>query len=309
MVASGVLLGLAAAAAQSASYFFSRLFVVRGRTVLALLVLGHLIMGVMSAALLPALRPGDLPPPATYLWPLAATSLSYLLGQAALFVALRHTEASRASPLLGLKILVLAAVTVLFLHGQLTPLQWTAVVMSVAAALLLNYSGRPVPWPALSAVLIACVLYSLSDLYIIELVKAIRAPSPARPEGLGVFQASLVGVCLSYIACALMVLPLLPLCGRGAVRQWPYAMPFALTWLAAMVFLYACFASIGVIFGNIVQSTRGLVTIVIGAGLARRGQVHLEQRISRGILLRRLAAATLMFAAIVLFFLERLRTS
>ena len=83
--------------------------------------------------------------------------------------------------------------------------------------------------------------------------------------------------------------------------DWLYALPFAAAWLLSMVFLYACFALIGPVFGNILQSTRGILSIVLGAGLARLGVEHLEERVPRAVLLQRIGAALLMCIAVWLF--------
>ena len=73
---------------------------------------------------------------------------------------------------------------------------------------------------------------------------------------------------------------------------------YAVTWLAAMAGLYNCFAFTGAVLGNVIQSTRGIMSVVVGAALAHLGWHELEQRVDRLTLLRRVAAAVLMTAAI-----------
>jgi hypothetical protein len=58
------------------------------------------------------------------------------------------------------------------------------------------------------------------------------------------------------------------------------------------------------VFGNILQSTRGVMSVVLGAALAQMGWHELEQRVDRASLLRRLAAALLMTAAIALYVID-----
>jgi len=304
-VVLGVIYGFVAALGQSISYFCTRLFVIRrAQGVIRLLVLGHLLMGAASALLLPLVWPERMPPAGGFFWPLMGTAWFYLLGQAGFFFALRHIDASRVSPMLGLKIVILAAITVLILGRTLSPLKWAGVVLSVAAAFVLNYSGRSLSWRVLGGVLFACVMYSLSDLSIRVLVDAVRFPggSPGGSGGgLGLVRASLVSVFMTYVLCGLVSLPLLIWAGPKALGDLKYALPFAASWLGAMLFLFACFGSIDVLFGNIIQSTRGLMTVLIGAGIAALGMVHLEGRTTRAVLLRRLGAAAMMSAAIVLF--------
>jgi len=292
-VLAGILLGLAAALAQSISYFCTRLFVIRRHQgVLRLLVLGHLIMAAASAALLPAVWPVRWPPPERFGGYLAGAAAFYFLGQVGMFYALRHTDASRASPLLGLKIVVLAAITVLALHQHLSALEWLGCLVGVAAAMVLGVSGGPVGWRALGGLLFAIVTYSLSDINITHLVRAMDT-------GQGILRSSLLAVFLSYTACGLIGLALWPTVRRrGGRGDWLYASPFAASWLVAMMLLFACFGTIDVVLGNIVQSSRGLMTIAIGTQIAAAGMVHLERRTSWTVLLQRIGAAALMVLAV-----------
>lgn len=292
---TGILLGLGAAVAQSLSYVFSRLYVLRrDQAVMRLLILGHVLMAVMSLILLPLLPLAQMPNWRIYAWPLVSTAGFYLLGQLAMFQMLRQAEASRASPLLGLKILILAMIYSVFLHSPLGLMHWLAVGLSVAAAFLLRASGKRVPSRAIAWLLVACVGYSLSDMNIFRLVQALRT-------SLGVFEANVVGVCLTYLVCGVVALAALAWSPPGQRGDWHYALPWALSWFAAMLLLFACFDSIGVVFGNIVQASRGLISIMMGAGLAHLGYQHLEEKVPRQVFIRRLAAGLVMFAAIALY--------
>ena len=61
------------------------------------------------------------------------------------------------------------------------------------------------------------------------------------------------------------------------------------------------FGTVGALFGNVLQSTRGLMAVAIGPVLAHAGWHDLEERVDRGIFLRRLAAATLMVIAVLVY--------
>jgi hypothetical protein len=216
------------------------------------------------------------------------------LGQASLFVVLRHVEASRISPLLGLKIAMLAVITAVFLRDTAapTPWQWLAVALSVLAAFALNSSGGKLPARMIGGLLLTCLTYSLSDLSIRYLVRAMGS------DGAG---GVLTAVALCYVLCGVAALAALPLAGPHQRGDWRLAVPWAVSWLGAMVLLFGCFRAVDVVFGNILQSTRGLISVVLGAGLAGMGMVHLERKVPRGIFWRRLAAALLMSAAIALY--------
>ena len=304
----GILAGLMMAVCQSLSYLFSRRYVIRaGHNNRELVALAHVWMGVMALAIVPFLWSPAAPPLTSILCPLVGTAVFYLLGQVGLFSALRRTDASRVSPLLGLKILILAGITAVGFHAPalrdllllkpVTILQWVAVVASVGAALMLNEAGGRLTAGAAAGILCTCVGYSLSDLSIGVLVERLAV--------MGKLRGAMYGCCLTYLLTAVIGLAVMP---RGCVRvpaKWRLALPVAVFWLLAMFFLYLTFKMIGVLFGNIVQATRGLFSIGLGALVAHWQLHHLESKVPRDVLWRRVAAAVLMFLAIAAFLLSR----
>ncbi|MBN1673881.1 MAG: DMT family transporter, partial [Kiritimatiellae bacterium] len=201
MPTAGILFGLGAAALQSIAYLCSRWFVTRGGGgARRLLALSHIQMGVAAALLLPLLWPADMPPPGRFALGLVAATAFYLLAQAALFRTLKTVDASRISPMLGLKIVIVAVLSALFMGATLSFRQWLAVAMSFAGVWLLRQAGARVPWKCVFVVLGACFFYCMSDIYIAKLVKDL-APLPT-------FRASLVGVCMSYALSGLFGLAL-----------------------------------------------------------------------------------------------------
>jgi len=293
-VAIGIVLGLAVALTQSVSFLCVRLFVVRRhKGVMRLLILGHVIMGAISAAALPLLWDARAGHVGDFIWPLAAAAGFYLVGQASLMFALTRTDASRIAPLLALKIVVLAMVTATVQGADLGALQWGGVALSVAAAFVLNYTGGRLPLPCIAAVALTCAAYAMSDLNVKALVSALEAMGKAR--------GSLLAVSMCYALTGITALALLPWAGRGLWAEIRYAAPFAISWLAAMVFLFACFAHVGVVFGNILQSARGLISILLGAAVAAMGMDHLEQKHPRHMVLRRLVAAGMMCVAFAMW--------
>ncbi len=292
----GLVLGLCAAFFQSCSYLGSRWFVGRypGGSV-KLLALAHVWMGAASVFLAAAFWPEEMPAFGTYAYSLLGTVGFYLLGQMCLFLALRHTDASRVSPLLGLKVLMLALMSAAFLDVHYNIQQWAAVGLSILAAVMLALSGGTIARNSLLWAIAACLPYCLSDMNIKLLV--------GHFESMGLLGSSVFATAITYIFCGLIGGILLIFLPRESKRQWRYALPFAAAWLISMLFLYACFAQIGVVFGNILQSTRGIQSILMGAVVAHWGMVSLERKVARGALLERIAAAALMTAAIALFYL------
>lgn len=293
---SGIVLGLAAALCQSLSYVFSGRFVrTFNRSPHVLLTLAHVIMGLVSAALLPLVLPEVMPGLSSYVWPLLGGVVFYLVGQVGLFLALRYTDASRVSPLLGLKLPILAGISLLFLGARYSLAQWAAVCLCLLAAVALRHSGGRLSGRSLGWILLACLAYCLSDLNIGALVRSLQG------AGLSLTRASMVGGFLSYALCGGLGVLILPTVPWRDCRMWEYALPFAAAWLGAMLLLFGCFGAVGVVFGNIVQASRGLISILIGWLVSAAGHVHLEARASLGVWLRRAVAAVLMILAIVLF--------
>jgi len=312
---AGICFGLIAALGQSMSYLATRHFTQRrkaeavadeaaaegagmsgGNISLLLLVLSHVMMGVVSVALWPFFSPNNLPPVGLWAWPLTCVALFYLIGQVGLMIALHYAEPSRISPMLGFKIVILAgAASVIGTHAP-TALQWLAVVLCCVSVVGLNYTGGASHPRAVFGVILACVSYCISDWNITVFVNQLTIAHVA--------SAPIVAALLCYAVCGLIGAAFLPWFGSRRWVDWRDAAPFALSWLFAIFFLFACFGLVGVVFGNILQATRGLMSIGLGALLIRLGHHHLERKVPHTVVLRRAVGAVLIFAAIVIYKLE-----
>lgn len=289
----GLTAGLAAALAQSASYLFSRDFITKGRgSIPALFIMSHVIMGVISLAILPLALPLTVTPFRDFAQPLFGAVLAYMAAQCVLFAALRSTEPSRIAPLLGLKIIVLALIVMIVGQESLGPLRWIAVILCAGAALLLNEAGGRLPARVIAGLCLTVTGYALSDFNIVMLVHALASSGRFAP---------FIGVCYSYLLGGIISLPFLFFFRPVTRMPWRSALPYAASWYVSMIFLYICFALIGVVFGNIVQSTRGLISIVLAVMVARMGFTHIETHVSPGIFWKRIVAALLMLGAIALY--------
>mgnify|MGYP005864582417 CR=1 FL=1 len=292
----GIAAGLLTALAQSISYLCSRHLVShRGWSLRQLLVLAHVWMGLMALLLLPLTWHAQVPSWRQWALPLTGVTLFYLLGQTSLFYALRYTEASRVAPLLGIKLVMLALAAVVLLGQALALGQWLAVGLATTAALLLNQTGGRLPTRAIVAILLACVGYTGSDLCISVLNQQLQSP------GTPTLQVAMLGASLSYLLSGLIGAVLLPWHGERRPQRWLAALPYALAWFVAMLGMYAAISLAGVVLANILQSTRGLMSVALGALLAGVGLVHLESKATRSVLIRRLIAAGLMTLAVGLY--------
>ncbi|MCI0499429.1 MAG: DMT family transporter [Planctomycetales bacterium] len=292
----GIGCGLGAAFFQSLSYVCSRLFIKRHQNnILALLALSHAAMGIVSIPLAAMFWPASMPPLSQYAGALAGAAGFYLLGQFFLFAAIIHCEPSRISPLLGLKVFMLTLIGVLFLDQRFGPAQWLAVLCSTLAVFLLSYSGRRLEFKFVALGILTGVSYCLSDINIKALVDHFRfLPT--------ILHAAAMATALCYILCGLVGAAMLLLRPADATRQtWLYALPFAASWFIAMIFLFSAFGTIGVVFGNILQSTRGIVSMGMGFMIAHLGFETLEPKASGRVIAQRAVAAVLMTAAVALF--------
>lgn len=296
---AGLLCGLTAATFQSLSYLFSRRFLSRGcGGPVELFAVSQMQLGILSLAALPFfLRhlPVDWAP---FILSALGTSLSYLLGQFFLFQALRTVESSQFAPLLGFKIPILALATALVLGHPIPVLAWLAIALCLTAGLLIAPPGRLGSGRALSLAAGCAIGYAGSDFSIPFLVKACGGMGP---------HPVLLAVTTCYLVAGAVGTGLI-LTGRLGPRRaflapaiQADAFPYSLAWLLAMVFLFACFHFIGVVLGNMVQSSRSLISVVLAAAITHLGWLHLED-VRKGVWLRRLGGAGLMTASIALYF-------
>ena len=295
----GILLGLATALSQCFAYVFSRLFVVKHRNAYwKLLLVSHLYMGAASLVAILFMWPKQLPPLQEYLLPLLAAAGFYLAAQAGLFIVMRMTNPSRVAPLLGIKILILALLATQCYGHDLAPLQWVAVIACFAAVMTLNFSGGSLPPKAILILVLTCTGYSLSDIHIEKLVRALGA--------LPMLHAAIWGALATYVLLGVLAVLIAALTRPDALfSEWRLSLPFSALWMIAMLTLFVCIAILGPVFAIILQSSRGLMSVVLGVALAKRGWSDVEPHLPRHVFIQRISAATLMIAAVALYAIGR----
>jgi drug/metabolite transporter (DMT)-like permease len=303
----GVAAGLFAAAASAVSYLVSRHYGSRAPGgSLRLLVQAHAVMGLASLPIVALVAPASWPPTLAWLWPLAGSMGFYVVGQAGVFAALRRIAASRVAPLLGLKLVMLAAIVSLSPGGHLDGRQWAAVVASVVAAGMLQRGG-PIGLSPLAIILVTCLGFACSDLFIIGLIDALEPSTDRAGLPISRLGAGALAMAITYVACgavAAAVLMIWPSLRPRDRHEQLGACQYAAAWLSGMVALYACFGLVGVVFGNVLQATRGVMAVGLGAWLARAGWHDLEERVDRGTFIRRVLASLLMVAAIAVYVMD-----
>ncbi|MBQ9089318.1 MAG: hypothetical protein IJY46_11140 [Lentisphaeria bacterium] len=290
----GVSLAVATALMQSLSYLASGAFIKKHQSAFKLLIVSQLFMGACSVVLLPFFLSQDVVEALRGGWYFLIVWITmFCLGQTGFFIAQKYIEPSRLASLLGLKIIVLSALWMIFNGKMLNLLQFAGVILGVAAAFAMNWSGgKQLHRKGIAALAMTLVCYSLTDLSETAMVNMVD-------------RGNVVKAGISITLCCYTVLGICSLPFVKKVR-WNFAMQmdscaFAVIWLLSQMTLLICFGILGPVFGNVVQSSRGLFSVLLGVLACRFGMSQVENKISSGMWFRRGFAALLMLISIVCF--------
>ena len=294
----GILSGLLTAFMQSFSYLGGRRFLARYGNARQLLIASLVICG--AAAWILAIF--FLDTTKIFSWKMLGLLImsngGFVAGQWGFFNAQKHIESSRIASLLGLKVLVVMFLSIVMLRAQFTLWQYTAIVLAAVAAMLMNWSKGRLELGGMGFLLMALVGYAFSDMGIQMVVAYLECSSP--------IAGGLSGYVLTYgtmgIGALLLMKPL-----KVSWKMVAGALPQGVCWTISMWGLYVCFGLIGAAFGNVIQASRGVVSLVLGIVLSYFAIDGLEQKQSWQVWLRKALAAILMFGAIVLYALTAKR--
>jgi len=226
------------------------------------------------------------------LWQPALVAVFYLLGQFLNFLALQNGDVSVATPVMGLKIILVAIFTKLLLTSGVSPTLWAAATLSSVAIALLNrtegaahhHVGRTVLCAGASA-----TMFAVFDVLV-------QKWSPA--WGLGRF----LPVMLAFTAMfSLGFVPFFKAPLWAIPRPaWPWLLGGCAGIGLQSVIFVSCIAHFGgAAQANVIYSSRGLWSVVavwaIGHWFANK-----EQHLGAALLRWRLAGAVMMMTAIAL---------
>lgn len=297
----GLLSGVFSALAQSTSYVFSARYLQRHRNAGWLLLYSQALMGALCLPALFFLWP-EVSPWRLLAWLAPLWVAFYFGGQGFFFVGQRLLESSKLVSLLGLKIPVLALFTITFQQAHLPLAAWCAVALTVGGAVLFNWTGgRPLSLRALGAVLGTVVLYCACDLLETHLVGFARGDDHSLWS---VLRASLFALCVLYTALGAVCWGALVRQGFRARLLWATA-PFCAFWYGSQVLLFMCFGAVGPVYGNVLNSLRGVFSVIIGLVLSRLGLNVGETRVPAAMWVRRGIAALLIVFGIALYSASR----
>lgn len=221
-----------------------------------------------------------------------ATSLVFFIGQLCVFTGMRYGEVSVVTPVMGVKVILVAAMVTLFAHETLPPIWWVAAGISAAAAILLGSGRSSVEarlWPGLLGGLGAAVAFSAVDVLYQQWA-----------GHLGVWRFS---ACVA-IAMGFWSLTLLPVL-EGAWWELPtdarraFGLGLLATLAQVMLMAYCVVELKGAAWSNLLYSSRGVwsVALVWWMGSAFDNN---ERSAGKTTMIRRMAGAALMLAAIAL---------
>lgn len=294
----GIAVGIFSALLQASSYVFSTLFLKRHHSSTLLLTYSQVILGVVSFPFLLI----TFPKVPHELWPTISKILvfwviAFLVAQFAFFRAQTTIEPSRISSLLGLKIPLLAFFS--FCTGDwLAPGQWIAVGLVTAAAFCLNWSGGCLSVKGLLWLSITLIGYAYCDITETQAILVVA------DSGQSLFFAAATIIFLFYTVLGLAAFPLL-FRQRFSREVAKDALPYAGAWYISQIALFYCYGVLGPVFGNVIQASRGIFSILLGLIIIHLGFNYPEPSIGKKAWLRRLAAALLMTAGISLYAISK----
>lgn len=288
----GIAAGFLSVLFMCSSYIFSRSYIRKYQDPVKLSIFSQLVMSAGGLILLIVYSSfASIPWSSRFFALLVGQVCTFIWGQTSFFMLLKEVEATRASSLIGLKLIALAVVSTV-MGNILSGVQWLAVLLCTVAAVGMNFSGGRLSWRAVFWLIMAAFGYALCDICITQMMIIM-------PEKSMLFNAvGVMGCCFTLLGIAV-----LPGLVKYPLRKTELndSVPYSLVYLGSMLFLYTCFGLIGVVFGSIIQAGRGIVSIVLGILLLHFGLEKNEPQVSGKIWIRRSIMAVFMLSAMILY--------
>lgn len=261
----------------------------------------NLAMGLCFA---PLWLLGGQPFDAARLWQPLLFAALFFIGQVFTFAALAG-DVSLATPVLGLKILFVAAASSLLLTDAVRPAWWIAAALATAAVILLQWvpraaaggvvpvkpaDGAPHPRRVVLLAALAALAFAVADVLVQRFTPA-WGPGRFLPLAFGAVALLSFGL-IPFFHAPLRTVP---------AAAWPWLLPSAVLLAVQASGMAWTMGNYGrATAANILYSTRGLWSVLavglLGAWLGTAG----ERKLPPGVFGRRLIGAVLMFAAIAL---------
>jgi drug/metabolite transporter (DMT)-like permease len=228
-------------------------------------------------------------------WQPLLVALCFVLGQWFTFISLDTGDVSVATPVLGLKILLVATFVTTFRGAELRWQLWVAAILATAGIALLNRRGGPAAHHQVGRTIVTAGLAATAFAVFDVLVQA-WAPA----WGVGRFLPISLGLS-GVLSCVFVARFRAPLSAIPR-RTWPWLLGGTVTMATQSVLFVYTVAEWGqAAAANVVYSSRGLWSVVL-VWLFGHWVKSREQHLGGRVLAWRMAGATFMTAAIVLVF-------
>jgi drug/metabolite transporter (DMT)-like permease len=229
------------------------------------------------------------------LWQPALVALLFAVGSILNFISLDRGDVSLATPVLGVKIVLVALFTTLLVGQTVTPRMWAAAVLSTLAIALLNWTRTAHHHHVTTTILAAgssAAAFALFDVLV-------QKWSPA--WGVGRFPPTMLGFVALF---AMGMIPRFPApLSRIPGRAWPWLLAGSVVLGGQSLMFVSSVAHFGnATSANVMYSSRGLWSVAL-VWLIGHWFSNAEQNLGSGILRWRLIGAAMMMAAIALVLL------
>ncbi len=189
--------------------------------------------------------------------------LPYLCGQYFVNKAIGLSDSSIVAPLLAIKIPILAFISVFFLDKGFNSQQSIAIILILSIGWYFSSLSGRIGFNSMICVVLGCFCYCLSDLSMAVLLM------PYLKE-IGVsfwLDQVFMGSIMEYVICGIPAMPMLLLSKAHRFHvsfkdAWATRL-IVFTWLANTLGIVSCFNLAGVVEGNIIQSLRGVIGVLI----------------------------------------------
>ncbi|MDO5317196.1 MAG: hypothetical protein Q4G65_01090 [bacterium] len=304
MTILGILAGLTSAILQSCSYVASALFLKRHSNPREMLFYSQGVQVLFALPLFFLLVPASALQSSDIWLANGFWLMIFTVTQLSMFQSQEHVEPSKIATWMGMKIVVLAVLAQFWpINGETVRIwQWVAISLMLTAVVVLNFTGGMKPgWKGgawLTVFIVTACFCDREQVIIINLF---------REHGASMFASALLTLSLGYMTFGVASVGFVGwkiLKGerlRAAGRKFADSAPFAAFWFSAMMAIYFCYGQLGSVFGNVVQSTRALIAVLVSLLACRLLHMGVEGTVSRSMWTRRGCAALLMTIGIVLY--------
>lgn len=228
--------------------------------------------------------------------------ISGYAGNFFLFQMQKYVEPSRTAPLQALKIPMIVVLSSLLFSKGYSIQQIFGVALIIASSVLMSGAGSVLNSKAWILLLLCVFSFAVCDIAIVKMLEINSRAFDMKLDGvlftlgIGLFSTGILA--LPAIFFQRMVYSKVP-----EFSLWVrYALPYSLLWIVALGFLFTSFSISSVELGTMVQSSRSLISVVMGYMLSHTSAFgDVETSTSKIAFVKRMVAAILIISAIVFY--------